>query len=152
MPMPNYGPIQAYLMPAGSTDRSFRVFACVAEPPVRYIIVFPDHTKHGLLLINIGVLFPVVKTISFDETSKAWRLQELPGTEGVVQHLPATRYFAVVTDDDTIRGTFQHIVGSNPRFHEYKNVTPPSLALVPSASICSKSLPNPFTRWSHYHR
>jgi len=149
--MPNYSPIQKYLTSISHHGENFRVFSCIAEFPVRYIIVFPGTSSNGLLLVNIGTLFPKANIIDMDEESKTWNLKELPNMDESLRHLPAAKYFVTVSDENVLRGTFDQIMSSHPRFSMYKNVTPASLILVPSRSLCTHSPPHPFAEWSHQH-
>lgn len=147
--MPNYTPIQKYLASISHPGQSFRVFSCIAEFPVRYIVVFPNGSSSGLLLVNVGTLFPKVETISMDEKSKTWEIRELSNTGESYRYLPAAKYFVTVSDEHVLRGTFDQIMSSHPRFSVYKDVTPASLILVPSRSLCTDSPPHPFAEWSH---
>lgn len=146
--MPNYSLIEEYLASISHSGQSFRVYSCIAEFPVRYIIVFPNGNDNGLLLVNIDTLFPKVKTIETDDKSKTWEIKELPNTGESFRHLSAAKYFVTVSDEHVLRSTFDQIMSSHPRFSVYKDVTPASLILVPSRSLCTNSPPHPFAEWS----
>lgn len=149
--MPNYSPIREYLASISHPGQSFRVFSCIAEYPVRYIIVFPYDSNDGLLLVNVDTLFPKVKTIKMNEKLKTWETKDLPNTGGSLKYLAAAKYFVTVSDDHVLRNTLNQIMSSHPRFSVYKNVTPESLILVASRSLCTNSPPHPFAEWSSQH-
>lgn len=147
--MPNYSPIQKYLASISHAGQNFRVFSCIAESPVRYIIVFPNNSNDGLLLINVDTVFPKVETVNLNGKSKLWEIKELPNTGEPYKGLSAAKYFVTISDDHVIRSTFDRIMSSHPQFSIYNDVTPTSLLLVPSRSLCTSTPPHPFDEWSH---
>lgn len=138
IPGPNVAIAQSYLDSISHPDEAIRAYGCRIGSPVPilfYVILFPGTKRQGLLLIYAPPfnLIPRAQAASFEPTTRAWRLRELPNTDWSFHHLTALQLVKQGSDNRAIEATFNKIMAAAPVFSVLTNVKVAPLLYTPEA-------------------
>lgn len=137
-PGPNVAVAQAYLASISRPGEPFRAYGCRIGSPAPllfYVIVFPDASTNGLLLIYSPPFnwVPRVQAATFNAATRAWQLQELPNTDWSFRHLTALKLTKYGSDEHTIAAEFNLIMATHPIFSGLTHVDVAPLIYSPVA-------------------